>query len=154
MGFIYIVWHKNVYNTLTEIKVWLQSSTFVFFQTLNFVLGYSWLTTFWWFEVNSEGTQSSICRYPFSHKLPSHPGWHITFSRGPGLCSMCVFIPTPPVSLDMSFIGSVSGITLLPSFKSDQGFPWVALAPSLPALPPPQLLTEFYAFACSIILLC
>ena len=33
--------------------------------------------------MNSEGTQPHIDIYPFSPKLPSHPGCHITLSRVP-----------------------------------------------------------------------
>ena len=33
--------------------------------------------------MNSEGTQPHIYIYPFSLKLPSHPGWHITLRRVP-----------------------------------------------------------------------
>ena len=46
-----------------------------------FVLVYSQLTMLWQFQVNNEGTQSYIYLHPFSPKLPSHPGWHITLSR-------------------------------------------------------------------------
>ena len=42
---------------------------------------YSWLTMFWWFQVNSKGTQPYIYMYPFSPILLSHPGCHITSSR-------------------------------------------------------------------------
>ena len=35
------------------------------------------------FKVNSEGTQPYIYMYPFSPKLPSHPGSHITLHRVP-----------------------------------------------------------------------
>jgi len=39
-----------------------------------------------WFQVNIERTQSHVHMYPFSPKLPSHPGCHITWSRV--LCAM------------------------------------------------------------------
>ena len=35
------------------------------------------------FQLDSEGTQSHIYMYPFSPKLPSHPGCHVTLSRVP-----------------------------------------------------------------------
>ena len=50
------------------------------FWTFYFVLEYSRLTVC---QVNSKGTQPSICVYPFSPNLPSHPGCHITLSRVP-----------------------------------------------------------------------
>ena len=56
---------------------------FVFFWTFYFVLGYSRLTMLWQFQVNREGTQPHIYVYPFSPKLPSQPGCHITLSRVP-----------------------------------------------------------------------
>ena len=40
-----------------------------------------WLTMFWWFQVDSKGDLPYM--YPFSSKLPSHPGCHITLSRVP-----------------------------------------------------------------------
>jgi len=55
---------------------------FIFFY-FNFVLEYSWLTMLWQFQVNSKGIQPYVCMYPFSPKLPSHPGCHITLSRVP-----------------------------------------------------------------------
>ena len=42
----------------------------------------SWLTMLWEFQVGSEETQPYILN-PFSPKLPSHPGCHITWSRVP-----------------------------------------------------------------------
>ena len=30
----------------------------------------------WWFQVLSKATQPNIYMYPFSPKLPSHPGCH------------------------------------------------------------------------------
>ena len=42
---------------------------------------HSWLTVFWQFTVNSEGTQPYIYMYPFSSKLFSHPGCHRALSR-------------------------------------------------------------------------
>ena len=52
-----------------------------FLLTFNFVLGNSQLTMLPWFQVNREGTQPYECMYPFSLKLPSHPGCHITLGR-------------------------------------------------------------------------
>ena len=40
----------------------------------------------WWFKLNNDGTQPYIYRYPVSSKVLSHPGWHMTLSRGP--CAM------------------------------------------------------------------
>jgi len=34
-------------------------------------------------QVNTEGTQPHVYMYPFSPKLPSHPGRHVTSSRVP-----------------------------------------------------------------------
>ena len=48
-----------------------------------FVSGYSRLTMLWQFQLNNQGTQPYIYMYPFSPKLPSHPGCHITLSRVP-----------------------------------------------------------------------
>ena len=45
--------------------------------------GYSGLTTLWYFQVNSKGTQPYVYMYSFSPKLPSHSGCHITLSRVP-----------------------------------------------------------------------
>ena len=39
---------------------------FFFFLTFNFILGYSRLTMWQWFQGNSKGTQSYIYMYPFS----------------------------------------------------------------------------------------
>ena len=53
-------------------------------------MGYSLLTMLWLFQGDSTGTQPFVCRYPFSPKLPSHPGCHITqlsslcYTVGPG----------------------------------------------------------------------
>ena len=65
-------------------QTWVSCIAGIFFFTIwatreaNFVLEYSWLTMF---QVDSKGTQSYICMYPFSPKLPSSPGCHITLSR-------------------------------------------------------------------------
>ena len=37
----------------------------------------------WQFQVDSEGTQPHTYMYPFSPKLPSHPGWHMTLNTVP-----------------------------------------------------------------------
>ena len=42
----------------------------------------TWLML-WYFQVDIEGSQAYIYTYPFSSKLPSHPGWHITLSKVP-----------------------------------------------------------------------
>ena len=44
---------------------------------------HNWLTVLWLFQMNSEGTQTYIFIYPFSPKLPSHRGCHMTLSRIP-----------------------------------------------------------------------
>ena len=51
--------------------------------TFNFVLEYSQLTILWSFQVDSKGTQPNMYMCPFSPKLPSHPGCHLTLNRGP-----------------------------------------------------------------------
>ena len=48
-------------------------------------MGYSRLTMVWQFQVNSEETRPYICMGPFSPKLPSHPGCHITLKQS-SLC--------------------------------------------------------------------
>ena len=42
-----------------------------------------WLTMLWQFQADSKGTQLYVYMYPFSPKLPSHPGCCITLSRVP-----------------------------------------------------------------------
>ena len=59
------------------------SNVTVFYLTFYFVLGNSQLTMLWQFQVGNKGTQPYIYMYPFSPKLPSHPGCHITLSRVP-----------------------------------------------------------------------
>ena len=54
-----------------------------FLKNFSFVLAYSWLTMLWQFHVNSEGTHPYRYMHPFSSKLPSHPGCHLTLSRVP-----------------------------------------------------------------------
>ena len=53
-------------------------------------VGHNWatehcsqLTMLWWYQVDSKGSQPYIHMYPFSPKLPSDPGCHITLSRVP-----------------------------------------------------------------------
>ena len=72
--FIVIIWFvtcKSQYNK----SHWLKKNYFL--------LGYSWLAVLWYFQVNSQGTQPYTYMYPFSPKLPSHPGCRITLSRVP-----------------------------------------------------------------------
>ena len=53
-----------------------------FFLILYFVLGYSWFTNnAVTVSVNRKGTQPYIHVYPFSPKLPSHPGYHTTLTE-------------------------------------------------------------------------
>ena len=56
---------------------------FFFFLTFYFILEHSRLTMLWEFHVNSKGTRTYIYMDPFSPKLPSHPGFHIIWSRVP-----------------------------------------------------------------------
>ena len=56
-----------------------------------FILEYSWLPTLWWFEMDNIATQPYIYMEPFSPKLPSHPGYRMTLSRGP--CPCCQLNP-------------------------------------------------------------
>ena len=42
--------------------------------------------TMWSSQVDSKVIQPYICLYPFSPRLPSHPGCHVTLSRAP--CSV------------------------------------------------------------------
>ena len=48
-----------------------------------FILEYRWLTMLWQFQASSERTEAHIHMYPFSLKLPSHPGCHIRLSSVP-----------------------------------------------------------------------
>ena len=57
-------------------------------KTFHFISEYSWLTTLWWFQVNTKGTQTYIYMYPFSPKLLSLPAatqpwaeFHVLYSR-------------------------------------------------------------------------
>ena len=80
--FIVIIWFvtcKSQYNK----SHWLKKNYFL--------LGYSWLAVLWYFQVNSQGTQPYTYMYPFSPKLPSHPGCHITLSRVPCAIYILVF---------------------------------------------------------------
>ena len=53
----------------------------VYFLPFYFVLEHSLLTMLQSFQANSKGTQPYIYMYPFSPKLPSHPGFHKAMSR-------------------------------------------------------------------------
>ena len=55
---------------------------FLFFK-FSFVLKYRHLTTSWYFQGKSERAQQYMYLHPFSPKLPSHPGCHITLGRAP-----------------------------------------------------------------------
>ena len=46
----------------------------IYFFNFYFILEYSQLTMLWQFQVRSRATRTYIYTYPFSHKLPSHPG--------------------------------------------------------------------------------
>ena len=74
----FIILSYSVCGTNTEI-----SSFGVFKITFSFVL-YSWVTVLilWSFQVDRKGTQPFVYTYPFSPKLPSHPG----------SCSGCFYI--------------------------------------------------------------
>ena len=71
--FFFCLWIVGYFNNIS----------FFNFLTFYFVSGYSRLTMLWQFQVNNKGTQTYIYMYPFSPKLPSLPGCHITLSRGP-----------------------------------------------------------------------
>ena len=53
------------------------------FKTFYFTLEYTWLTMLHQLQVDSKRTQPYTYTYPFSPKLPSHPGCHMTLSRVP-----------------------------------------------------------------------
>ena len=67
-----------------SVHIWLAISlSFFTFSLLILCWGivlYTTTTMLWSFQVNSEGTQPYTYVYPFSLKLPSHPGWLITLS--------------------------------------------------------------------------
>ena len=69
----------NLYNQSPLITIMLC------FLTFYFILKYSQLTTLWYFQVNSTGTQPYIYTHPFFPKLPSHPGSNIILSRVPSV---------------------------------------------------------------------
>ena len=75
------------WNSLERANVIIHSSSTrekkIFFGLFIFVVGYNQLTMLWWFQVNSEGTQPNIYKYPFFPKLPSHPGCQATLSSVP-----------------------------------------------------------------------
>ena len=50
----------------------------IYFLAFNFILQYSQLTMSWWFQVGNKGTQPYMYMRPFSPKLTSHAGCHIT----------------------------------------------------------------------------
>ena len=77
-GLTYCILTTNAYFIVCSENVELG-----FILTFYFVLGHSQLTMVKQFQVNCEGTQPYINMYPFSPKLPSHPGCHITLSRVP-----------------------------------------------------------------------
>ena len=54
-----------------------------FFKTSYFVLGCSWWTILWKFQVTGKGTQPYIYTYPFSLKPSFHLGWLVTLSGVP-----------------------------------------------------------------------
>ena len=70
------------------------------------------------FQVISEGTQSYMYMYPFSSKLPSHPGCHITLSRVPSAYnSFLLVIHFKYSSVYMSIPSSLT-------IPSPHTFPW------------------------------
>ena len=100
----------------------------------------------WQFHVNHGGTQPHMYMYPFSPKLPSHPGWHITLSRAP--CAICgktcwlsvlnvavVFpsLPTSSVVKNLSAVqeswvmGSVPGTGRFPGEGNGNPLPYCCL---------------------------
>ena len=54
---------------------------FIFFLTFYFLLEYGQLTMLWQPQAKSKGTQPYIHMHPFSPRLPSHLGYHVTLSR-------------------------------------------------------------------------
>ena len=102
----------------------------LFFFTFYFILGYSQLTMLWQFQVNSEGTQPYL--YPFSPKLPSHPGCHTALSSSLcytlGPCWLPIFsiavcpCPSQPPSLSLPPSFPLATIRLFP--KSMRLFPF------------------------------
>ena len=73
---------KILNSALNYHKQYYSNPITIFFK-FYFVLRCSWLTMLWYFQVNSEGPQPYMYRYPFSTKLPSHPGCQIQLSRVP-----------------------------------------------------------------------
>ena len=53
----------------------------IYFLAFNFISQYSQLTMSWWFQVGNKGTQPYMYMCPFSPKLTSYPGCHITSRR-------------------------------------------------------------------------
>ena len=57
-----LTWPSEVFCKRSHV-LWALKNVFL---TFYFVLGYSWLTMLWWFQVNNRGTQPWIYMYPFS----------------------------------------------------------------------------------------
>ena len=70
------------FSSSSSSNVPLRMQDIYFFLTLNilFCFGINRLTMLWEFQVNSEETQPYIYMYPFSPKLPSHPGCSISLN--------------------------------------------------------------------------
>ena len=60
--------------------------------TFYFILEWGWLTMLWQFQVDSKGIQPYIYMYPFSLKLPSHPGCHKHWAEFPMLYSRTLLV--------------------------------------------------------------
>ena len=105
--------NQEVLNYFFLLANFIQSLFFfVLFWTFYFTLEYSRLTMLQQVQVLSRVTQPYIFMYPFCSKLPSHPGCHVTLSRGPcetyrvpsrtllvihlKYSSVCMFIPNFP----------------------------------------------------------
>ena len=75
---LFTILSYSVYGTNTEV------SSFGFFFNFFFFALNSWLIMLmlWSFQVDCKGTQPYVYMYPFSPRLPSHPGW----------CSGCFYI--------------------------------------------------------------
>ena len=76
-----------VFHSKSNSKDIRDSRTSIFlsfiFLIFYFILEYRWLTMLWQLQASSKRTKAHIHMYPFSLKLPSHPGCHIRLSSVP-----------------------------------------------------------------------
>ena len=85
--------HCNRPVWMSKLLFW---GVFVFLSlTFDFILEWGWLTMLWQFQVDSKGIQPYIYMYPFSLKLPSHPGCQNIEQSSPcstvGPCWLSIF---------------------------------------------------------------